>query len=100
MDSKLLETVLQSAYDAGYKDGYTKAVKNMKFSEDIESVKKQDTGQKQWLTPSEIAEEFGIATSTQAKYRAKMIIPYHKIGGYIRYKRNDIDKWLDSGKII
>lgn len=57
---------------------------------------------KRWLSPSELFEEFGISTSSQAKFRMKSHpsnIPFSKIGKYIRYDRVAIDKWLEEHQI-
>jgi len=49
----------------------------------------------QWLNTKTLQEEFGIAESTQAKYRAEKTIPYSKIGGFIFYSREKIYQWLE-----
>jgi len=49
-----------------------------------------------WLNTKELACEYGIALSTQAKYRKNKFIPYIKLGGFIRYSREKIDDWLES----
>lgn len=54
---------------------------------------------KQWLTPKELAEEFGFSESTQAKYRMERKIPFSKIGRYIRYNREEINKWLELNRV-
>ena len=100
MNSNLLETVIQSAYDSGYKAGYDKAAKDAKLDPTTEIFKKPDSIQKLWLTPKDLAEEFDSALSTQAKMRMEKRIPYHKIGRYVRYKRVDINQWLDAAKIV
>ena len=56
--------------------------------------------QKEWLTPKELESEFSISTSTQSKMRMNGIIPYHKIGKYVRYKRADINQWFDEAKVV
>lgn len=50
----------------------------------------------EWLNPKEFSEEFGMALSTQAKYRSAKKIPYSKIGGFILYSRKKINEWLES----
>ena len=99
MENELLETVIQSAYDKGYKVGYTKAIENHKLSQ-VKIPVESTLNRKLWLTPKELREEFNIPLSSQAKMRMKQKIPYHKIGNYVRYKRTDIDIWFDSGKIV
>jgi predicted DNA-binding transcriptional regulator AlpA len=59
--------------------------------------------QKRWLSPEEFAAEYGISTSSQAKYRmssSSSKIPFSKIGGkFIRYDRVAIDKWLEDHQV-
>jgi len=52
-----------------------------------------------WLTPEELYREYGFSLSTQAKYRQKRKIPFAKVGRYIRYNREAIDKWLESNSM-
>lgn len=54
---------------------------------------------KEWLTPTEFAEEFGISKSTQAKMRMKGTIPFSKVGNFVRYSREVIHKWLEDAKV-
>ena len=56
---------------------------------------------KDWLNPDEMEEEFYISKSTQAKMRMNRTIPFHKIGKkYIRYRRQDINQWLEDAKVV
>lgn len=56
--------------------------------------------QHRWLTPVGLEEEYGVARSTQAKYRMCKKIPFSKIGGkFIRYDRQKIDKWLEDHEV-
>lgn len=55
---------------------------------------------KRWLTPKDLEIEQKIMRSTQAKYRMKRLIPFSKIGKFIRYDRYEIDKWLESNKVV
>jgi len=58
------------------------------------------TEEKKYLTQDELAEEYLISKSTQSKYRMTKKIPFIKIGGrYIRYKRADIEAWLDAHSV-
>ena len=61
------------------------------------------TVQKRWLTPTELAEEYGFSTSWQSKARmssSSSTIPFSKIGGkMIRYDRHEIDKWLEEHQV-
>lgn len=53
-------------------------------------------GQKEWLTPNDLHNEYGFSLSTQSKYRMYKKIPFSKIGKYIRYSRKAIDAWLEE----
>ena len=58
--------------------------------------------EKRWLNPDDMSQEFGISKSTQAKMRmirSRSGLPYSKIGGYIRYDRNLINKWLEEHNV-
>ena len=55
--------------------------------------------QKEWLTPKDLFEDYEISTSTQAKMRMDRKIPFSKIGKYIRYSRNEINKWLQDHRV-
>ncbi len=56
--------------------------------------------QKQWLNTNELEDDFGISKSTQAKMRMNREIPFHKIGKYIRYNREDIHKMFSDAKVV
>lgn len=58
------------------------------------------TGQKEWLSPQEVHSEFGFSTSTLAKWRMyNLNLIFSKVGKYIRYKRSDIEAFLESNKV-
>jgi len=58
---------------------------------------------KRWLSPNDLMREYGFSKSTQAKMRmssSKSTIPFSKIGGkYIRYKRDQIEQWLEDHQV-
>ena len=55
---------------------------------------------KEWLNPRETSKEFGFSTSTLAKWRMDNLnLPFSKMGKYIRYKRSDIEAFIESNKI-
>jgi len=55
---------------------------------------------KEWLTPKEVQKEFGFSTSTLAKWRMNNLnLTFSKMGKYIRYKRSDIEAFIDSNKV-
>lgn len=53
----------------------------------------------EWLKPKDFLEEFGMALSTQAKYRKEKGLPYSKIGGFVLYSRKKINEWLEAHTI-
>ena len=55
---------------------------------------------REWLSPQEVKSEFGFSTSTLAKWRMdSKNLPFSKIGKYIRYKRSDIEAFIESMKV-
>ncbi len=59
----------------------------------------KDMVKKEWLTPEELKEEYGISIHAQNRMRMERRIPYSKIGKFVRYKRSEIEKWLEDHKI-
>ncbi|DAB34917.1 MAG TPA: DNA-binding protein [Sulfurospirillum sp. UBA12182] len=56
-----------------------------------------------WLTPIELYELYGFSLSWQAKARMsanKIQIPFIKLGKFVRYDRQEIDKWLEEHKVL
>jgi excisionase family DNA binding protein len=54
------------------------------------------------LTTKEVARITGLSTSTFEKARLKSRgngLPWYKIGGCIRYRRSEVEAWLDSGRV-
>ncbi|MFA6788182.1 MAG: hypothetical protein WC149_04355 [Arcobacteraceae bacterium] len=55
---------------------------------------------KEWLNPKEVKSEFGFSVSTLAKNRMDCKgIRYSKIGKYIKYKRADIEAFLNDNLV-
>jgi DNA-binding Xre family transcriptional regulator len=68
----------------------------MKNNENNSSLKKR------WLSPNDLEKEYGFSKSTQAKMRMSTNssnIPFSKIGGYVRYDRILVDKWLSEHQV-
>lgn len=52
---------------------------------------------KDWLSPKEIYTHYGMSVSTLAKWRMdRKHLPFTKVGKYIKYKRADIEAFLNS----
>ena len=63
-------------------------------------MEQQNISQEEWITPREVNKEFGFSTSTLAKWRMDNLnLPYSKMGKYIRYKRSDVETFLESNKV-
>jgi len=55
---------------------------------------------KLFLKSTEVENIYGISASTLANWRSKRVGPkYHKVGGAVRYKVEDMDKFMESKKI-
>ena len=52
---------------------------------------------KDWLNPLDVEEDYAISKSTLAKWRMiNKNLPYSKVGKYIKYKRSDIETFLNN----
>lgn len=59
-----------------------------------------NTEYKEWLNPREVSKKYGFSTSSLAKFRMdKKNIPFSKMGKYIRYKRSDIEAFINSNMV-
>jgi len=48
------------------------------------------------LTKDEVAEMLGVKPSTIYQWTHEGFIPYVKIKNLVRFRQNDIDKWLED----
>lgn len=56
---------------------------------------------KEWLNPKEVFSEYGFSVSTLAKWRMDNLnLAYSKMGKYIKYKRSDIEAFLNASRIM
>ena len=56
--------------------------------------------QKDWLNPNEVHRDYGFSVSTLAKWRMdNKYLSFSKKGKYIKYKRADIEAFLNSNVI-
>jgi excisionase family DNA binding protein len=46
-------------------------------------------------TIAEVARYLGVPQSSIYKMTAKGVIPHVKLGGRVRFRRADVDRWLD-----
>ena len=51
-----------------------------------------------WINPSQFEQDYGVKESTQAVWRStgRYSLPFYKIGRLVRYKRSEVETWLDS----
>lgn len=50
-----------------------------------------------WINPKETKLFYGLSVSTLAKWRMEnKYLPYFKIGKYIKYRRSDIEEFLEN----
>ncbi|MBS4068962.1 DNA-binding protein [Sulfurimonas sp. RIFOXYB12_FULL_35_9] len=54
----------------------------------------------EWFTPQGLEDNYGFSKSRQARLRMERKIPFSKIGSYIRYSREAIDKWLNEAAVV
>lgn len=55
---------------------------------------------KEWLNPKEVNSDYGISVSTLAKWRMdNKYLPFSKVGKYIKYKRADIEAFLNDNLV-
>ncbi len=56
--------------------------------------------QKEWLSPLDLEEEFGIKISTQNKMRMAKTLPYSKVGKFVRYSRTKINQMFEDAEVV
>ena len=55
---------------------------------------------KEWLNPKEVNNDYGISVSTLAKWRMEnKHLAFSKVGKYIKYKRSDIEAFLNANLV-
>jgi len=59
----------------------------------------QDIQAKEYLSPDEVELLYGFKKTTQAKWRMQGVIPYKKIGRFIRYNHQELKNWIEKGNI-
>ncbi len=55
---------------------------------------------KEWLSPLDLEEEFGIKISTQNKMRMAKTLPYSKVGKFVRYSRTKINQMFEDAEVV
>ena len=57
-----------------------------------------DVTSDRWLSVDEIANYLGIKRDTVYKWIERKHMPAHKVGSLWKFKRDEIDEWVRSGK--
>jgi excisionase family DNA binding protein len=52
-----------------------------------------------FFTPEDLAKYLAISIATVYRLVSKRQLPFHKIGGVLGFKREDIERYLDDGRI-
>lgn len=50
------------------------------------------------LKTKEVAEILGLSRQTVTKMARKKVLPAYRIGGEWRFRREEVDRWLESRK--
>jgi len=59
-------------------------------------ITKQKQPRKELLDSEEAAEYLGIKKTTLYEWKAQRKIPFVKVGGFLRFRRTDLEKWLEK----
>jgi excisionase family DNA binding protein len=51
-----------------------------------------------WLSISEISQYLGVSNDTVYKWIEHKELPAHKIGRLWKFKKDEVDEWVRSGK--
>lgn len=62
-------------------------------------ISPEPTARKQWLSPQEVSREYGINMQSLARWRMeKLYLPFSKIGRFVKYNRDDVERFLKSNR--
>lgn len=51
-----------------------------------------------WLSVEEIAAHLGLKRDTVYKWVRLKGMPHHKVGRLVKFQRDEIDRWVKSGR--
>ncbi len=52
-----------------------------------------------WLDPKQLLKWYGFSIQRQTQLRKAKVLPYSKMGNYIRYNKQEIEAFLLSNKV-
>lgn len=58
-----------------------------------------DIKSKAFFTPDELAEFLSVSKATVYRLVGRRELPFHRIGGMLRFKKQDIESYLEDGRI-
>ena len=53
-----------------------------------------------WWRPRHLEELFDMSQSRQARLRCDGKLPYHKIGSYVYYNKDEINQMIQDAKVV
>ena len=62
-----------------------------------QSIKEKDL--REFLTIDEVSEYLGIKKSSLYSKVERQEIPYYKVGRLVRFKKSDVDLWMEESKV-
>ena len=51
-----------------------------------------------WVSVDEIAAYLGVKPDTVYKWKRLKSMPHHKVGRLVKFKKDEIEKWVKTGK--
>jgi len=67
--------------------------------EAIENKLGKEKNEDKWLSTGEAAAEMNLSVRSIMNYKAAGIVPYSKVGGRLYFRRSDLIKVLENGKV-
>jgi len=59
-----------------------------------------ETQEREWLSNREAMDYLSLSKSTLERYRRQGVLDYYKIeGNFIRYRRADLDAWIEEHRV-
>lgn len=59
----------------------------------------KETAVKEWMNVDDVAAYLSLSPKTIRNYVSQGLIPHNKVRGILRFKKDRIDLWLDTGRV-